>query len=92
MMNDVTLPGFEDWVPEDDTVNEEYPEDYKGQIFKIVGPPEDSDWQGRRSARFRKPYYSTLAGAKRALPWFHKDAHIEVGEVTWKRVTNSSAS
>lgn len=80
------LPGAEDWAPEDDSVNEEYPEDYKGEIFKIVGPPEDRDWQGRLPARFRKPYYSTEGGARKGLPYFPAGSHIEIGEVTWRRL------
>jgi hypothetical protein len=87
-MSEPVLPGMEDWVPEDDSVNEEYVEDYtteSGQIWRVVAEDGETQWS-KTSARFRKPYYSSEKGAKLALHYFPEGSRIEVGEVTWRRL------
>jgi hypothetical protein len=83
--DNVPLPFPEDWFPEDESENEDYVEE-RGEIWRIVGPPEDRDWQGKLSARFRKPYYSTYKGAKAALHYFPYGSKIQKGEVTWSEL------
>lgn len=74
-----------DWVPELEGVEAPTSPLEDDVIFRVVAVPETDPWYGR-SARFRKPYYSTYAGAKKALHYFDEGSYIQKSIVNWEDV------
>jgi hypothetical protein len=74
------LPFPDEWFPEDDTVNEDYPEERTGEVFRVVG--QDGKLDGRNT------YYETLKGAKAYMSghWAKRGSRIQKGEVTWSEL------